>query len=210
MSTIRGAQPMLAVYLENLTIQLRLLDVPGNRIGQILAEVETHVADTGLDPVEAFGEPGEYAANFVTVTGSAPARGWMRDLGVAMVAGMAGAAAVEGVVHIAGSADVTVRDLGMWLSVGFVGMAVVRVFGGLLARDTAGPSKSRTFASRTFVLGGLSYLGAVALLVLIPLLLPKGLILVSVQGWVLVAAGLLAFSGLVRHLGGDRVVDPRG
>lgn len=58
MSTRRGAQPALAVYLENLTIQLRLLEVPGDRIGQILAEVETHVADTGSDPVAAFGEPG--------------------------------------------------------------------------------------------------------------------------------------------------------
>jgi hypothetical protein len=45
----RGAEPRLAAYLDNLTVQLRLLDVPGDRIGQILAEVETHVADTVVD-----------------------------------------------------------------------------------------------------------------------------------------------------------------
>jgi len=31
-----------------------------------------------------------------------------------------------------------------------------------------------------------------------------------VPGWVLFVAGLLAFFALVRHLSGDRVVDPRG
>ena len=50
MSTRKQANPTLAVYLDNLLIQLRLRDVRGDRIGQILAEVETHVADTGLDP----------------------------------------------------------------------------------------------------------------------------------------------------------------
>jgi len=46
----RDAEPTLAANLDNLLIQLRLRDVRGDRIGQILAEVETHVADTGLDP----------------------------------------------------------------------------------------------------------------------------------------------------------------
>ena len=58
MNTRDDARPALAAYLENLTIQLRLLEVPGNRIGQILAEIETHVADTGFDAVDAFGARG--------------------------------------------------------------------------------------------------------------------------------------------------------
>jgi len=47
MNTDKDSQIRLATYRDNLLIQLRLLDVPGERIGQILAEVETHVADTG-------------------------------------------------------------------------------------------------------------------------------------------------------------------
>ena len=215
MSTRKQANPTTVVYLDNLTIQLRLRDVPGDRIGQILAEVETHVADTGLDPVDAFGGPGEYAATYAATyaagvpTGN-PVQGWLPDLGVAMVAGMAGAALVEGLTHLAGSADITVRGFGAWLAVGVLGMAVFRVFGAQLSADTASGSEPVRFASRTMVLGGLAYLGAFVVLVLIPLLLPAGPTLVSVPGWTLFVAGLLAFVALVRHLRGDRVVDPRG
>lgn len=154
MSTRNEGSPALAVYLDNLLLQLRLRDVPGDRIGQILAEVETHVADTGLGPVDAFGEAGEYAAKYVAVSGSAPARSWLRDLGVAMVSGMAGAAAVEGAVHLFGSAGITVRTFGQWLAVGVVGMALVHVFGRQLARDTAHGFKPRKLTSRTMVLVG--------------------------------------------------------
>lgn len=209
MSTRKQANPTLAVYLDNLLIQLRLLEVPGARIGEILAEVETYVADKGQDPVTAFGAPGEYAATYVAVSGSAPARNLLRDLGVAMVSGMAGAAAVEGAVHLFGSAGITVRTFGQWLAVGVVGMALFHVFGRQLARDTAHGLKPRKLTSRTMVLGGLAYLCALATLLLIPLVLPGGPTLVSVPGWVLFVAGLLAFSALVRHLGGDRVTDPR-
>lgn len=136
-------------------------------------------------------------------------RGWLRNLGVAMVCGMAGAAAVEGVVHFAGSAEVTVRTFAVWLAVGVVGMAVFHVSGAQLARDSAGSVKPRRFTSRFMVLGGLAYLGGVVVLVLIPLLLPAGPTLAVLPGWVLVLAGLLAFFTLVRHLGGDRAVDLR-
>ena len=210
MNTRNDGRATLAVYLENLTIQLRLLEMPGDRIGQILAEVETHVADTGLDPVDAFGAPGECAATYAAASIELPVRGWLRDLGVAMVSGMAGAAAVEGVAHLVGSAEVTVRTFGVWLAVGVAGMAVFHVFGTQLARDTAGSVKPRRFTSRTIVLGSLAYLVALAVLVLIPLLLPTGPTLFSVPGWALVVAALLAGFALVRHIGKDRVVDPRG
>lgn len=184
MNAEKDSKIRVAAYLENLLIQLRLLDVPGDRIGQILAEVETYVADTGLDPVDAFGEPGEYAATYAATyaagasTGN-PVQRWLPDLGVTMVAGMAGAALVEGLVHLAGSADITVRGFGAWLAVGVLGMAVFRVFGAQLSADTASGSEPVRFASRTMVLGGLAYLCAFAVLVLIPLLLPAGPTLVS-------------------------------
>lgn len=49
-------------YLRRLVTGLRAHDVPGHRIAQAVAEVESHVADTGEDPIDAFGEPEAYAA----------------------------------------------------------------------------------------------------------------------------------------------------
>ena len=50
-----------STYTDDLALELRLLDVPGVRIGEILAEVESHVAETGEDPLDAFGPVKEYA-----------------------------------------------------------------------------------------------------------------------------------------------------
>ena len=90
-----------------------------------------------------------------------------------------------------------------------VGLVVVHLVFALLASDTAGSAKPRTFTSRYMVFGSLAMMAGFAVLLAIPLVLPTGPILVSVPGWVLLVAGLLAFFALVRHLGGDRVVDPR-
>ena len=39
-------------------------DISGPRIGEILAEVDTHCADSGEEPREAFGDPIAYARSF--------------------------------------------------------------------------------------------------------------------------------------------------
>lgn len=56
-------------YRDGLMMALRMRDVRGDRVGEVLAEVETHVAETGEDPREAFGEPREYAARIAQETG---------------------------------------------------------------------------------------------------------------------------------------------
>ena len=48
-------------YRQELLMALRMRDVPGPRIAEALAEVESHVAETGEDPLEAFGPPKAYA-----------------------------------------------------------------------------------------------------------------------------------------------------
>jgi len=53
-------------------LELRLRDVPGPVIGERLAEVEGHCAETGESPSEAFGEPTDYAARIEQ--GSSPER----------------------------------------------------------------------------------------------------------------------------------------
>ncbi|NAZ76964.1 hypothetical protein GTQ99_16265 [Kineococcus sp. T13] len=49
-------------YCEELLLALRMQDVPGQRIGEVLGEVRDHLASSGEDPVEAFGAPRDYAA----------------------------------------------------------------------------------------------------------------------------------------------------
>ncbi|PKW12682.1 hypothetical protein A8926_0158 [Saccharopolyspora spinosa] len=49
-------------HRDELLIALRMHEISGERVGEVLAEVEAHVTETGEDPVEAFGRPREYAA----------------------------------------------------------------------------------------------------------------------------------------------------
>ncbi len=56
-------------YIDELILQLRLLDVPGDRIGHIIAEAESHLAESGEDPVETFGTPRDYARELATREG---------------------------------------------------------------------------------------------------------------------------------------------
>lgn len=52
---------MTDTYVNRLVVALRMRDVPGERIGQVVAEVEAHVAESREAPVEAFGPAEEYA-----------------------------------------------------------------------------------------------------------------------------------------------------
>lgn len=61
-------------YTQQLMFALRLRDVPGEVIGDAIAQVESHIAETGEDPVAAFGPAREYAASFAGKT--TPARRW--------------------------------------------------------------------------------------------------------------------------------------
>jgi hypothetical protein len=56
-------------YRQDLLMALRMRDVPGARIAEALAEVDSHVAETGEDPVEAFGPPKAYADQLVGALG---------------------------------------------------------------------------------------------------------------------------------------------
>ncbi|MDA3805614.1 hypothetical protein PED38_12475 [Clavibacter sp. CT19] len=95
-------------YTQQLALALRMRDVPGAAIGDAVAQVESHVADTGEDPVEAFGPARAYAASVAaTVDRPAPALRVVRLallalagalLGVALALGIAGLVRGEPVV----------------------------------------------------------------------------------------------------------------
>ncbi|WP_030483487.1 HAAS signaling domain-containing protein [Nocardioides aequoreus] len=97
-------------YRERLLLALRMRDVPGDRIGEVLAEVEAHVAETGEDPVDAFGPPRRYADQVVEVSGR---RGrWHLDRGtvvssllIAVVSFAATSLTMGGAVGVLGDGD---------------------------------------------------------------------------------------------------------
>lgn len=99
-------------YREQLLLALRLRDVPGARIGEALAEVESHVAETGEDPAEAFGPPAQYADSLAGASTDRPAQPWWRlftgrDALVAATCGVGGWSLASGVGGLGGGTAAT-------------------------------------------------------------------------------------------------------
>lgn len=68
MEGMRPLEPMrvdAGVYCGLLAQQLRLAGLPEARVVEVVHDVMSHVRATGEDPVEAFGQPAEYAAQWV-------------------------------------------------------------------------------------------------------------------------------------------------
>jgi hypothetical protein len=61
-------------YVRDLVVALRARDVPGPRIGEVIAEVEAHLAESGETPTDAFGPPEEYATAIATTIPPDPDR----------------------------------------------------------------------------------------------------------------------------------------
>ncbi len=62
-------------WTDAFVVKLRLLNVPGGRIGDAIAEIETYCADAGEPPEEAFGDPEAYAVSLApTLSQNRPTR----------------------------------------------------------------------------------------------------------------------------------------
>jgi len=58
----RGLAPHVdEAWADSLLLELRLLGVAGDRIGEAVSEVESHCAESGQSAQEGFGDPVEYA-----------------------------------------------------------------------------------------------------------------------------------------------------
>lgn len=82
-------------YRDELLLALRLRDVPGPRIAEVLAEVDSHIAESGEDPTGAFGPPREYANEVVDTIRGDERSDWrigavLRSVPIALVAGLGG------------------------------------------------------------------------------------------------------------------------
>ncbi|ASU79998.1 hypothetical protein CDG81_18960 [Actinopolyspora erythraea] len=198
-------------YRDELTFALRMREVPGKRVGDVLAEVDTHVAETGQDPVEAFGTPWEYAARVAEELGTAvghPRRAVLRP-GVLLVAALALFGTDLAVSAIATSeVAVTTGQL-----VGLVTLLALLVVPLLLAMRAATELHS---TARRLWFG----LGALGTLVLAPFaanvverLVGTDQVLLTMPRWAAFALAAVFLLGMVallaRTIRGNRIVDPR-
>ncbi|WP_375431171.1 hypothetical protein [uncultured Friedmanniella sp.] len=85
-------------YTRDLTMWLQLRDVDGARIGQIVAEVESHAAEAGEPPEQAFGPARAYASQF----GEQRPRRLLSPSNVliALVGGLGGWLLASGFLHV--------------------------------------------------------------------------------------------------------------
>ncbi|MHA7303666.1 hypothetical protein ACX80E_00205 [Arthrobacter sp. TMN-49] len=191
-------------WLEELTLELRLNDVPGQEIGDALATVEEFVADSGQSPEEAFGTPRDYAAILAAET-PRPAKESLR--------GVVALTAASLVVFLAFSAALTPWSRGGQLLVGGVQLAC---FAALAALTLTLPLYLAYVVRHCWALIALPIVGAgagVLSAVLQPRNAAGALLVLSPGVALLVSAGLLIAlsvlgTTLTLHTPADTVVDP--
>lgn len=109
---------------DRLILELRDREVPGPRIGDVLAEIDTHCRDTGEDPATAFGDPVAYAREVAGAERVRPSSSWSVALQAAasLAAMLAVVAGIDAVSH-GRSATVTAGDLSA-IVIGSAGVTV--------------------------------------------------------------------------------------
>lgn len=135
-------------YCDDLLLALRMQEVPGQRIGEVITEVRAHLADSGEDPVTAFGAPEEYAASFAADRGPASAGQRFRECLTAAGFGLGGWWLADGVIAMAigdravlGPLPLAVAVLagvgGPWVLEQVVSSSRARMLRGVLAMSSA-------------------------------------------------------------------------
>jgi hypothetical protein len=188
------ARPTIDKWRESLLVELRLRDIPGPRIGEIMAEVDTHCADSGESPQDAFGDPATYARSF----DGPPAGNPRRIVGTAARAALG----VAGILATLEGATATIEGQPAAVRAGYlaslaIGVVVFVTF--LLLRTSR-----RTFLAVLVAL----WIGAI-----LPIALWRTPV-VELKGWALGAAGVgMLLVGFWPELTGrvraDLVIDPR-
>lgn len=115
-------------YLSDLTIALQLRDIPGDRIGEIVAEVEVHTAESGQRAADAFGPAKDYARQFEPADSRTRRPGWQTWAG-ALAAAIGAFLLVDGA--FAGMANEDVFGIPGWWACG-IGVVVLLVTSSLM------------------------------------------------------------------------------
>lgn len=116
-------------YGQELLLALRRREVPSPRIAEALAEVDSHVADTGEDPAEAFGPPDLYAGELAVALGVRRGQAYRTVSGLAgnAACGIGGWLLADG-VHDLGAGSGAVLGLAPWWAV-LLGVALLAAGG---------------------------------------------------------------------------------
>lgn len=86
--------PLTDEWLDEFVVQARLYDVPGPRIGDALAEIDAHCAESGQSPEDAFGDPRSYAQTLAQSQSATATTGGLR---LSCMAGLMTVGAVGGI-----------------------------------------------------------------------------------------------------------------
>jgi hypothetical protein len=161
----RTGQSDIEKYNADLLVALRLREVPGPRIGDILAEVESHVADTGESPYEAFGTPRQYAGRVAPARTPAVRR---EMFGQAVLGAAAGWLLARGAFSLVAGDDTVygLLALGLGIALGVIMVVSVRRHSRTIVDPRTGrqlaPSSARTTAVflvlMTLAVAGLAFL----------------------------------------------------
>jgi hypothetical protein len=196
---------VLDPWREAFVLELRLAHVDGRAVGDALAQVDSHCAESGRDPQEAFGDPARYAADIAAALDPAlhvPRPTWWRTVVLGTGTGLGFAALLRGVEGLAHDRPAII-SLGLALGAAIVPVVATGVMS-LLERST------RSGRHAPFVLG--ATVGIVAC-TLPPLLLQRSIAslpasaAVTFGGLVLVALLIGIVLPLRSHQ--DRLIDPR-
>ena len=192
-------------WVEDFIVELRLLDVPGDRIGDALATVEEHLVDTRESVEEAFGSPRDYAAS---IAESEP-----RTEGVDAATVISSGLGIFGIVVAPRALTAFLDNTQVSVTNGDLAALalLIALLGGVVA--FAGPLMRAVVERRTagFVLWLLGFLGVTGAMVAFFLLWQA--VVFTVSAWVVGAialAGVVAAAWLGWRQSPDVVATPDG
>lgn len=181
-------------WQRDVALLLRHRGADGARIGDVLAEVEAHCADSGQTPREAFGEPVDYAASLHLPT-TKPTN-WTTTVILPVLGLVIGInLTLRAVLHWSSGVAISVGDVASMVV--FIGFAALLI--GFFGKVVTSPGALIAWFASGFTL-----------MVALPLVLPQSLVIVHplialALGLFSVALGVLA----VRKIPADWIVDPR-
>jgi hypothetical protein len=199
---IPAPRHLMDPWRDALIAELRLREVPGDRIGEALAEVDAHCADSGQTPDEAFGDPVGYARTLVDV--HVPGRQKHRLVRVTAQA----FATLTGVFSVLNAAEALTADGPAEVTAGQLTAVVLgtATFVVVIKAVFTSAVYHRTWAFACVVMAGL-------LTPALPVTLWRTPV-AEVPAWALFAAGLFLLAAAwwpaaSERLLGDRIIDPR-
>ncbi len=157
-------------FLTELTAHLLRRGVDGHRVGEVLAEVEAHVAATGEPAREAFGDPDDYARRWVRPQPPGARRRRRVRLVAALLAAAAAGAVLAVAALAAGRGDAVLGLPGWVLTV----LAVLALVGAVAAAPVVRVVDPRTGRPRPVGRTALLLGAAVPLVVVVALLVLVG------------------------------------